>query len=126
MLSVRCSRPASAGLNRALDDLQEPARAIEARDSSVTANSTANRDLLLPGIPMPKYRFQGSSSATTSKADAGGSAARLQRLHLPADGAGRGVAGLTHGSPRVSRTVIGGATLVARRGTPCRTDRVAY
>ncbi len=70
MLSARRSRPASAGLNRALDDLQEPATAIEARDSSVTANSTANRDLLLPGIPMPKYRFHGNSSATTSKAAA--------------------------------------------------------
>src|ERR1700758_4226140 len=41
-LSASRRRPASAGLNRALDDLQEPASPIDARDSSVTTNSTAN------------------------------------------------------------------------------------
>src|ERR1700739_2008280 len=88
MLSVRRSRPASAGLNRALDDLQEPARAIEARDSNVTANSTTNRDLLLPGIPRPKYQFQGSSSAPTNTAAAVRSPARFHR-RVGVAGAGR-------------------------------------
>src|ERR1700742_1568679 len=58
-LSHRRRRLAAAALNRALDELQEPATASEITDSKVTANSTASRVVLVPEIPIPEYRFHG-------------------------------------------------------------------
>src|SRR5271166_3796209 len=143
MLSARRSRPASAGLNRALDDLQEPATVIEIRDSNVTANSTANTALLLPRIPKPKYRFHGNNSATTSRAAAVRSRAMFhRRVGVGAAfwrGPGDGCCICPRMGPVGASSLLWltvppgfrGRSLAAQLrlrggGTPCRSDFVAY